>query len=126
MDSVEKGQGKGTLALMSPRQIFTPLSGSVRSTQAKSIRQAQGLAAEYEKRAASLRQEIDTKLRKAQALECEAWSARMWSGGPAQPSPTLADALDSGFVILKVQCGSCHRLDEFDLRKLRRKLTTRL
>lgn len=111
---------------MAPRQIFTPLSGSSRSAQAKGIREAQGLAAEYTRQAASLRQEIETKLRRARALECEAWSARMWSGGPAQPSPTLGDALDAGFVILKVQCGSCHRLDETDLRSVRRKTTTPL
>lgn len=111
---------------MAPRQIFTALSGSMRSAQAKAIREAQGLSVEYAKQAASLRQEIGAKLRKARALECESWSARMWSGGPAQPSPTLGDAIDCGFVILNVQCGSCHRLDKLDLRGVRRKMTTPL
>lgn len=111
---------------MAPRQIFTPLSGSMRSAQGKAIREVQGLAEHYAKEAAALRQEIDTKLLKAKAFECESWSARMWSGGPAQPSPTLGDALDCGFVILNVQCGSCHRLDKADLRNVRRKMTTPL
>lgn len=112
--------------LMTPRQIFTPLSGSGRSAQAKGVREAQGLAAEFSRQAASLRQEIETKLRKARALECEAWSARMWSGGPAQPSPTLGDALDAGFVMLQIQCGSCHRRSSADLRKVRRRTTVEL
>lgn len=111
---------------MAPRQIFTPLSGSMRSVQGKAIREAQGLAAHYDREAAALRQEIATKLLKAKSYECESWSARMWSGGPAQPSPTLGDALDCGFVILAVQCGSCHRLDKLDLRNVRRKMTTPL
>lgn len=111
---------------MAPRQIFTPLSGSSRSAQAKGIREALGLAAHFDREAAALRQEIETKLRKARGFECESWSARMWSGGPAQPSPTLGDALASDVVILKVQCGSCHRLDDLNLRNLRRKAVTQL
>lgn len=98
----------------------------MRSAQGKAIREAQGLAAHYDREAAALRQEIETKLLKAKSYECESWSARMWSGGPAQPSPTLGDALDCGFVILNVQCGSCHRLDTLDLRQVRRKVSTPL
>jgi hypothetical protein len=111
---------------MAPRRIFTPLCGSVRSAQGKAIREAVGLAKHYVQQAAALRQEIETKLLKAKGYECESWSARMWSGGPAQPSPTLGDAIDCGFLILRVQCGSCHRLDNADLRKMRRKMTTPL
>lgn len=106
---------------MAPRQIFTPLSGSARSAQAKGIREAQGLAEEYGKQAASLRKEIDAKLMKARTLECEAWSATMWAGGPAQPSPRLGEALACGFVMLQIQCGSCHRMSRIDLRHVRRK-----
>ena len=39
--------------------------------------------------------------RQADRLACEAWNKRMLAfQGPAQPSPTLGDALDAGFGYL--------------------------
>jgi len=29
----------------------------------------------------------EAKIREADRLECEAWNAIMWAGGPAMPSP---------------------------------------
>ena len=52
-------------------------------------------------RAASARKEADR-------LACEAWNARMLGyKGPAQPSPTLGDALNAGFMYLEVRCLGC-------------------
>src|SRR4029077_11248039 len=40
--------------------------------------------------------------KQADRLACEAWNQRMLGyQGPAQPSPTLGDALNAGFPILK-------------------------
>ena len=49
-------------------------------------------------RAAAARKEADR-------LACEAWNKRMLGfKGPAQPSPTLGDALNAGFRYLEVRC----------------------
>jgi len=48
-------------------------------------------------RAAEARRQAD--------LSCEAWTKRMLAfKGPAQPSPTLGDALDAGYTYLGVRC----------------------
>ena len=52
-------------------------------------------------RAAAARKEADR-------LACDAWNARMLGyKGPAQPSPTLGDALNAGFGYLEVRCLGC-------------------
>ena len=44
----------------------------------------------------------------ADRLACEAWNYRMLGyKGPAQPSPTLGDALNAGFGYLEVRCLGC-------------------
>jgi hypothetical protein len=41
--------------------------------------------------------------KQADRLACEAWNARMLGyKGPAQPSPTLGDALNAGYLYLEV------------------------
>jgi hypothetical protein len=52
-------------------------------------------------RAAAARKEADQ-------LACEAWNLRMLGyKGPAQPSPTLGDALNAGYLYLEVRCLGC-------------------
>ena len=52
-------------------------------------------------RAAEARQEADK-------LAWEAWTKRMLAfKGPAQPSPTLGDALNAGYPYLEVRCLGC-------------------
>jgi hypothetical protein len=54
-----------------------------------------------EQRAAAARKEADR-------LACEAWNKRMLGlRGPAQPSPTLGDALNAGYGFLEVRCLGC-------------------
>jgi hypothetical protein len=51
-----------------------------------------------EQRAAAARKEADR-------FACEAWNKRMHGfRGPAQPSPTLGDALNAGYGFLEVRC----------------------
>ncbi|GIQ76214.1 hypothetical protein [Bradyrhizobium sp. RD5-C2] len=46
--------------------------------------------------------------KEADRLACEAWNARMLGyKGPAQPSPTLGDALNAGYGYLEVRCLGC-------------------
>jgi hypothetical protein len=47
--------------------------------------------------------------RTADQLAREAWNKRMLAfQGPAQPSPTLADALNAGYLYLEVKCLGCN------------------
>ena len=46
--------------------------------------------------------------KEADRLACEAWNKRMLGfKGPAQPSPTLGDALNAGYLYLEVRCLGC-------------------
>ena len=46
--------------------------------------------------------------RDADRLACKAWNKRMLAfHGPAQPSPTLGDALNAGYGYLEVKCLGC-------------------
>ncbi|WP_246663759.1 hypothetical protein [Tardiphaga sp. vice278] len=46
--------------------------------------------------------------READRLACGAWNYRMLGyKGPAQPSPTMADALNAGYGYLEVRCHGC-------------------
>ena len=75
--------GFAGLGFMDYRQKLKPASGSVRA------------AAE---RATEARKEADR-------LACEAWNKRMLGfQGPAQPSPTMGDAINAGFGYLEVNC----------------------
>ena len=57
----------------------------------------------------SIRASADAAARKeADRLACEAWNKRMLGyRGPAQPSPTLGDALNAGYLYLEVRCLGC-------------------
>jgi hypothetical protein len=66
------------------------------------------------------RAEAREKDRRADQLECSAWNAIMFCGGPAQPSPTIDTALNAGYDQLEVRCNRCGRLSRADLRKVRR------
>jgi tetratricopeptide (TPR) repeat protein len=46
--------------------------------------------------------------READKFACDAWTRRMLAfKGPAQPAPTLGDALNAGYVYLEVRCLGC-------------------
>jgi hypothetical protein len=46
--------------------------------------------------------------KQADRLTCEAWNKRMLAfTGPAQPSPTLGEALNAGYGYLEVRCLGC-------------------
>jgi hypothetical protein len=67
-----------------------------------------------------------TKARKeADKLACVAWNARMLGfRGPAQPSPTLSDALNAGYGFLEVRCLGCETHSAIDLTIVRRPKAT--
>jgi hypothetical protein len=60
-------------------------------------------------------------IRKADNLACQSWNERMWSdGGPAQPSPTIGQAINGGFPWLEAECSRCKTMGSVDLAILRR------
>ena len=65
--------------------------------------------------------------KKADRLACEAWNKRMLGfQGPAQPSPTLGDALNAGFGYLEVKCLGCNTHQTVALDIVRRPKTTQV
>ena len=59
-------------------------------------------------RAEGAREDALKAVRAADRAEAEAWSIRMEGyGGPAQPSPTLAQCLNGGYGWLQVKCRRC-------------------
>ena len=62
---------------------------------------------------------------KADRLACEAWNMRMLAfQGPAQPSPTLGDALNASYRYLEVRCLGCDTNQTVALDIVRRPKTT--
>src|SRR6266849_5814161 len=59
--------------------------------------------------------------READAAECLLWSEQMEGfGGPAQPSPTLAQCLNGGYGWLEVKCKRCETEASIPLEHVRR------
>jgi hypothetical protein len=63
--------------------------------------------------------------KEADKLACVAWNQRMLGfKGPAQPSPTLGDALNAGYGYLEVRCLGCDTHQTVALDTVRRSKST--
>ncbi|QOZ78563.1 hypothetical protein XH83_25975 [Bradyrhizobium sp. CCBAU 53351] len=63
--------------------------------------------------------------KEADKLACEAWNYRMLGyKGPAQPSPTIGDAINGGYPYLEVRCLGCDTNQTVALDIIRRVKTT--
>jgi hypothetical protein len=63
--------------------------------------------------------------KKADRLACDAWNQRMLAfQGPAQPSPTLGDCLNAGYLYLQVKCLGCETHQTVALDVIRRRKST--
>ena len=72
-------------------------------------------------RAESAREAAKQAVREADRAEAEAWSIRMEGcGGPAQPSPTIAQCLNGGLRWLEVECNRCNTRASLPLDAIRR------
>src|SRR5712671_1657568 len=85
---------------MSPRIIQLPLSGRDRRHYVRELR-----AAEQAHR--DLPARVEEAYRAAHALACHEWSVRQFIGGPAEPSPKIAEAIAAGCELLEVRCRRC-------------------
>ncbi len=78
-------------------------------------------------RARNAREAANQALREADRAEAEAWSIRMEGhGGPAQPSPTIAQCLNGGLGWLEVECNRCKTRASLPLDAIRRPRETPL
>jgi hypothetical protein len=72
-------------------------------------------------RAEEAREAAKRAIREADRAEAEAWSIRMEGyGGPAQPSPTIAQCLNGGLGWLEVECNRCKTRASLPLDAIRR------
>ena len=80
-----------------------------------------------EMRAKAARESAKNANRDADRAEAEAWSIRMEGfGGPAQPSPSIAQCLNGGLGWLEVECNRCKTRASLPLDAIRRPRTTPL
>jgi hypothetical protein len=78
-------------------------------------------------RADGAREAAIKAVRAADRAEAEAWSIRMEGhGGPAQPSPTIAQCLNGGLGWLEVKCNRCETKASLPLDAIRRPRNTPL
>lgn len=76
-------------------------------------------------RADHARKQADDAIRAADRAACELWSNQMEGfGGPAQPSPTIGQALNGGYGFLEVQCKRCETRTSVPLEHVRRSPST--
>ena len=76
-------------------------------------------------RAEHAREFAKTAQRDAGRAEAELWSIRMEAcGGPAQPSPTIAQCLNGGLGWLEVECNRCKTRASLPLDAVRRPQST--
>jgi len=69
----------------------------------------------------SARQRAKKAAREADRAEAHAWSLRMEGfGGPAQPSPTIAQCLNGGLGWIEVECNRCKTRASLPLDAIRR------
>src|ERR1700716_3425584 len=67
------------------------------------------------------REQATRAIREADAAECLLWSEQMEGfGGPAQPSPTIAQCLNGGCGGLEVMCKRCETRASLPLDAIRR------
>jgi hypothetical protein len=64
------------------------------------------------------------KQREADRARCQYWNLRMSERGPAQPSPTIRQAVHGGFPFLRVTCRGCNQTQWVDLRDVKRRPDT--
>jgi hypothetical protein len=76
-------------------------------------------------RAEGAREEATKAIRAADRAQAEAWSIQMEGfGGPAQPSPSIAQCLNGGYGWLEVECHRCKTRASIPLDAIRRPRNT--
>jgi hypothetical protein len=110
---------------MTPKYHSTPLSGADRKALTKEIAKSRAMTGILAERSQVKPRVGEALIREADNLACQSWNERMWSdGGPAQPSPTIGQALNGGFPWLEVRCSRCRTPSSVDLAEISRPADT--
>jgi hypothetical protein len=108
---------------MAPKYHPTPLSGGDRKALRKELVKSRAMTGILAERSEEKRRVGEALIREADNLACQSWNEKMWSdGGPAQPSPTIAQAINGGFPWLEVKCSRCRTPSSIDLAAISRPL----
>jgi phage FluMu protein Com len=109
------------MGTMAPKFHPTPLSGGDRKALQKELGKSRAMTGILARQSDEARSAGEALIRKADNLACQSWNERMWSdGGPAQPSPTIGQAINGGFPWLEVQCSRCKTISSVDLCEIKR------
>jgi hypothetical protein len=101
---------------MAPKYHPTPLSGGDRKALAKELTKARAMTQILAERANEKRAAGEALIREADDLACQSWNERMWAdGGPIDPSPTIDQAINGGYVWLEIACSRCKTPRNVDL-----------
>ena len=110
---------------MAPKHHPTPLSGGDRKALKKELGRARAMTTILAAQSAEARAEGEALIRTADRLASESWNELMWaSGGPANPSPTVDQAINGGYPWLEIECSRCKTKRDVDLAALRHPPTT--
>jgi hypothetical protein len=110
---------------MAPKYHPTPLSGGDRKALKKELAHARAMTNILASRSAEKRAAGEALIREADDLACQSWNERMWSdGGPADPSPSIDQAINGGYGWLEIRCTRCRRPRCVDLCQLPHVATT--
>src|ERR1700761_8414898 len=97
------------------RIIYPPMSGRDRRHFSRELRKGEQEHVRLADAAGLAYEAADRALAKAHRMHCLAWSARLFIGGPDEPSPSIADALHGDVPLLEVQCRHCNHGEVVDL-----------
>jgi hypothetical protein len=90
---------------MAPKYHPTPLSGGDRKALVKELGKARAMANILDSQSAEMRAKGEAIIQQTDKLLCESWNERMCSDGePIDPSPTIDQAVNSGFPWLEIRC----------------------
>jgi hypothetical protein len=104
---------------MAPKQHPTPLSGGDRKALKKELARARAMTTILADRSLEKRAAGEALIREADDLLCQSWNERMWSdGGPADPSPSIDQAISGGYGWLEIRCTRCRSPRSVDLCQL--------
>src|SRR5215203_2919732 len=110
---------------MPPKHHPTPLSGGDRKALTKELSRSRAMAKILGERAGDKRRAGEVLIREADDLLCQSWNEKMWSdGGPIDPSPTVDQAINGGYVWLEIKCSRCKTPRSVDLAALKHAPTT--
>jgi len=110
---------------MAPKFHHMPLSGGDRKALKKELFKSRAMTRIFAERAEEKRREGEALIREADNLACQSWNEKMWSdGGPIDPSPTIDQAINGGYLWLEIECSRCKAKRDVDLCVLRHVPTT--